>query len=107
MGQKNEQGLVADMTMARRCSKFTTCPLYCGNDGAGLQEVRSTNNAKRWVCMSIRSRVRRFELAPWLNHSGAGPGLRIDEKASLFITKCHTSPSGQDLAVAYKYISEM
>jgi hypothetical protein len=57
--------------------------------------------------MSIRSRVCRFELAPWLNHSGAGPSSRIDGKASLFTTESHTPPSRQDLAVAYRYISKM
>jgi len=58
-----------------------------------------------WVCMSIRSRVRRFELAPLLNHSGAGPSSRIDGKALLFTTECHTPPSRQDLAVAKNTIA--
>ena len=57
--------------------------------------------------MSIRSCVRRFELAPWLNYSGAGPSSRIDGKVSLFTSERHAPPSRQDLAVAYRYISKM
>lgn len=87
-GQMNEQGgLVADMVMARSCSRFTMHPLHRVNDSRSLQEVRSTNNVRWWVCTSIRSRVRRFELVLWLNHNGAGPSSRIDGKASLFTTK--------------------
>ena len=58
--------------------------------------------------MSIRSRVRRFELVPWLNYTGTGSSSRIDEKASLFTTECHTPPSRQDLEVTYdRCISKM